>query len=317
MIKDRELLEVYHPILPHLEKVEKEIEKNLRISQLTIPEFLRGGKRLRSACVLFSAKAYEKADENLIRLSTGIELIHASSLIHDDIVDNARFRRESEALSFKYGNSIAVLAGDYLFVRAIYLISSLGRKDILEEVLKTTSLMIEGELEEETFTVEEKSREETYLQIIRKKTASLFKTAFKVGALWRKEGEDDETSLFASLGTAFGMAYQIIDDCMDLFSEEDCDAAQRKLTLPIIHAFSKGGEIIDEYLKSGFSKPMREKVESLGSFDYALLKADSYIKNAYSLLENIEDRNLRDYLGNFLSYLYSRSYKVREAFLSS
>ncbi len=302
----------YRPIEPALQLTDQELsERVLRGFPLPIPGFVLSGKRLRPAALLLAARAFGDGHRRAAILAAGIELIHASSLVHDDVVDHSRFRRNMTALHEQYGSHFAVLAGDYLFTRGLQAIQEAGNSEILEETLNAVAEMVEGEVEEEVLEPEVQLQEPVYLRIIEKKTASLFRCATTVGALYRGlEGE--ELELYRRIGLAYGMAYQIVDDCHDLFSDEDPDAEEKKITLPTIRAFQKG--LLTSWEDTEPLDRLKQAILEAGGFEYSGARAEAYIQQGLDLVRRISDPDLREALENFFEYLRQKNQALIQQF---
>ena len=299
---DKFLQRVYEPILPSLHKVEEEIVNRLSIDyDFPLKKYISMGKRLRPASLLFMARAYTGLERGAIILATAIELIHASSLIHDDIVDEAQYRRDNLALNYRFGNSVAVLAGDFVFSRAIMATNELRNPDIMDVFLSSVLVMVEGEFLEEILKLEDRLKEEFYYKIIYKKTASLFEASFKLGTLWR--GMSSEVQEVArKLGYNFGMAYQIIDDCEDLFSDTDSDINLEKITLPVIGALLNSNNHREISLKMNLDALKKFVLENDG-YEYALGKAKRFLQKGLDLLDKFPERDVVENIENFFRYL--------------
>ncbi len=309
---DKVLAQVYEPILPSLKRVEEEIVERLTIDyDFPLKKYISMGKRLRPAALLFMARAYSGLERGAIILATAIELIHASSLIHDDIVDEAQFRRDNLALNYRFGNSVAVLAGDFVFSRAIMATNELRNPDIMDVFLSSVLIMVEGEFLEEILKFEDRLKEEFYYKVIYKKTASLFEASFKLGALWRKMN-GDTLELARKIGYNFGMAYQVIDDCEDLFSDTDSDISLEKITLPVIGALTNSSDHKEITLDMELEELKRFVFENKG-FDYALKKASDFIEEGKTLVRELPDPDVVENLSNFFDYLDYRREKVLES----
>lgn len=305
-----DLVAVYSPIIDTIELTNTIIrEEGLSGVALAIPGFVASGKRLRSAALLFSAKAFGSQQYKPAKLAAGIELIHASSLVHDDVVDNSRFRRNNLSLPFEFGPRLAVLAGDYLFTKGITFIDQAGGPEHVRETIWAVSKMIEGEIEEELAPPEKQLEEHVYLSIINRKTAVLFRTAMKIGAMYR-ELDPQTIDLFADIGESFGMAYQIIDDCQDLFSPSDPDIEQQKITLPIIKAFQKGK--IRRHLDIKNAKALRNAIKKANGFEESVDLALEFLKQGRSLISKLNDQEISLYLNNYFSYLEKQGEKFLE-----
>ncbi len=235
-----DLRNIYEPISTELSNVEIELKNQINdiVGQFTmastkqvIEHFFRTpGKLLRPALVLLSAKSvtnHKSLNTNhLVQLATAVELIHNASLIHDDIIDEATVRRGQSSINNKFGNKIAVLAGDILYARAFSILINSPRStvnsQILEIISKCVEKMCDGEINELSIGVEplgsstrtKISAIEEYLKIIENKTASFMSACCECGAIL---GAAEEKILKAlkDFGFYFGMTYQIVDDYID------------------------------------------------------------------------------------------------------
>jgi len=248
------LREIYSPIKKELNDVIKSLEQFLNESEnkliLEINRSLLSnpGKRLRPALVLLSAKAESdngsSNNDKLIKVASAIEMIHWASLVHDDIIDHALIRHNSPSINQRWGLEVSIALGDYLYSKAFEIIASCENIDMLYYISKVTSTMCEGELTQVRARENISLMKQQYLSIIEKKTASLFSASCKVGAMLSNCGEFAQTIL-KNYGLNFGIAYQIIDDCIDLIGDADelgkppgADFKVGELTLPILNLLS-------------------------------------------------------------------------------
>lgn len=298
MLKD--LREIYAPIAGALDAVNQAIVEIVD-SPFPIPlePFFQGGKRLRPAAVLFAARARGPEDARAVRAAAVVELVHASSLIHDDIVDQAILRREVEALNYAHGESVAVLAGDYVFVRALRGAYALGIPPIIEELLIVVQDMVVGEFWEEMATRDQNFTTEMYYKIIGKKTASLFAGALKIGGLVRGAPEEELDGLFQT-GYAYGMAFQILDDCVDLFDETDSDAKKGRWSLPALLLQEKG--LVDLARPAMSLEELRDLTLREGGFQETLEIARTYAEQARGQARTLP-RDIREGILRFISTL--------------
>ena len=257
------------------------------------PQFLYGGKRLRPLAVLISGKAFRGYDEKLLKAALSVELIHATSLVHDDIIDEDAIRRNFPTLYSVFGKVIAVLSGDYLFVKALEMIYQAESRRIFREMLDAANLMVKGELEEEVLPVEERLKEDTYMEIIYKKTASLFEFSFVAGGLMG--GSDGKVELLRKAGAGYGMAYQIADDCDDFMEEVE----KGKITLPLI-------KVYDESLSPLMEEPqaLMEEVMRRGGLEMAVEEGLKYLSDSMEYLSF--DPELQDAFEPYYEYLRRR-----------
>lgn len=308
MTRDPDLDQAYLPIKKGIDAIEKEIRKQVRIEEISESRIFSSGKRLRAAAVLFSSGDLNGERGDVVSLAASVELIHAASLVHDDVVDEARYRRNGETLSFRYGNTIAVLTGDFLYNQALKLIHRINRFDIMETLLQSVSEMIMGELDEEIYPQKIRATEEVYLKIIGLKTASLFRGAFVSGGLIKNENLENIEILRQS-GKTFGMAYQIIDDCEDLFSEKDGDVLKEKITLPLIYLFKEKPSFFENYLEKKLDE-LRLGVVKTGGYEYALSRAKEYTENGIKSIERYPESPIKDALRGFFEYLNKKRERV-------
>jgi len=236
------------------------------------PQFLYGGKRLRPLAVLISGKAHENYSERLLKAALSVELIHATSLVHDDIIDEDAIRRNFPTLYSVFGKVIAVLSGDYLFVKALEMIYQADNRRVFREMLDAANLMVKGELDEEVLPEEERLKEEVYLDIIYKKTASLFEFSFVAGGIMRNLPDVEP---LRKAGASYGMAYQIADDCDDLMEEVE----KGKITLPLI-------KVYDSSMKELFREPqaLMEEVIRRGGMEMAVEEGIRYLDKSMDAL---------------------------------
>jgi len=211
---------IYSPIAKELVMVEMEISKQTKTNEKTVDEIIEyffklPGKRLRPALVLLSAKAINPemltTSRELIYLATAFELIHSASLVHDDIVDGTLCRRGQVTMNNRFGNQIAVLAGDMLYSHAFTILTGTVDQKILKTISMCVKEMCQGEINELQSADYELER---YLEIIEKKTASLMAASCKTPAMLLN-ADGRTMSGMEKYGLCFGMLYQIVDDCID------------------------------------------------------------------------------------------------------
>lgn len=246
--------EIYSPIEKELDEVIRSLERYLSRSEnkliLEVSQFLLSnpGKRLRPALVLLSAKAGSNKSlvrsDNLIKVASAIEMIHWASLVHDDVIDHSLIRHNSPNVNQKWGSEVSIALGDYLYSKAFEIIASCRNIDMLYYISQITSTMCEGELMQVRARGNVFLMKRQYLSIIEKKTASLFSASCRVGAMLSDCEESVQSSL-TNYGLNFGIAYQIIDDCIDLVGDKvdlgkppGADFKIGDLTLPILNLLS-------------------------------------------------------------------------------
>ena len=256
------LRRVYAGIQKDLDRVEIKLRELSRSNNPLISEigrylFQKKGKRMRPALVLLCAKAFKYKGPEDVFLSALVELIHTSSLIHDDIIDNASTRRGKATLHAKWGPNITVLLGDYLYIKSLNL-SLQCRSSRVSSILTDVSVrMIEGEIKEYGLSRKLDLAESDYLDIIDKKTAALISASCRLGGILGQASRAREEAL-ADYGRNLGLSFQLVDDLLDYTGDEAAlgkpvmsDLAEGRVTLPLIYALGRDGG------------PMRARVETL------------------------------------------------------
>jgi len=208
-----------------------------------IGEYLRagGGKRLRPALLLLSCKLMNYSGQGAIKLGAVVEIIHTATLVHDDIIDEAQTRRGRPAANTQWGNAKCVLAGDWLYMQAFKIAVQERNFAILDALIDLTQAMVEGELLQierlgKTISIDE------YFELIHRKTACLFSVCMKLGGILANANAVDQQRL-AEYGRNLGMAFQIVDDVLDLTASEEVlgkpvasDLREGKATMAVLHA---------------------------------------------------------------------------------
>jgi octaprenyl-diphosphate synthase len=211
-----------------------------------IGEYLRagGGKRLRPALLLLSAKLFNYKGDGAVKLASVVEIIHTATLVHDDIIDEAQIRRGRPAANTQWGNSMCVLAGDWLYMQAFKIAVQQRNFRILDVLIELTQQMVEGELLQMEKLGKPISLQE-HLDLIYRKTACLFSVCMRVGAILGAATDEEEKRL-SQYGRQLGLAFQIVDDVLDLTASESVlgkpvasDLREGKATMSVIHALER------------------------------------------------------------------------------
>ena len=283
-----------------------------------------GGKRLRALLTLGSSKlcGYTKGTRD-INLAACVELIHAATLMHDDVIDNGSIRRGKKTPNKIWGNHSSVLAGDYLLSRCFEMMVEDGNIEVLKLLSSTSSIIAQGEILQLQHKGEVDMLEETYLKIISSKTAELFAAATKVGAIL-SEMKTKEKEALEFYGRNLGLTFQIADDTLDYNSELKIfgknigqDFYEGKITLPIILLFQKANKDEKETLKKTFAKEERNQndlnytlslIKKYDIINSCYQKAKHYINlssNSLSVFKDSEEKNI---LENLTSFSLSRNF---------
>jgi octaprenyl-diphosphate synthase len=243
---------LYAPVAEELDAVEEILRQELSsdkpfVDRLGKHGFRLGGKRLRPALVLLSAKACGGVRPEHLKLAAMVELVHTATLVHDDVLDEATIRRHLDTVNARWNNEVSILLGDYLLARAICLASSMDDNFACRAISESARHMCEGELRQIESRGNYDLSEADYLEIIAGKTAALTACCCRVGAHYA--GADPATcETLARYGHDLGVAFQIADDVLDLVGEESAvgkslgtDLVKEKATLPLIRLLTTIG----------------------------------------------------------------------------
>jgi len=236
------------------------------IHEMTNYHIKSGGKRIRPLLTLASSKLCGYKDGNRdINLAACVELIHNATLLHDDVIDNSDLRRGVKTAKSVWGNQSSILVGDYLFSRCFEMMVEDGSQEILKLLSSTSARIAQGEVLQLEHKGEVDLLEETYINIINMKTATLFAAATKVGACLGNKSKKEKDAL-ESYGKNLGLAFQIADDALDYFSTKNIfgkeigkDFYEGKTTLPIIIIFQRANNEERIFLKETFKKKNRNE----------------------------------------------------------
>jgi octaprenyl-diphosphate synthase len=232
---------------PYFEAINKALTHSMgsplsQIDEIMAHSLLGEGKRLRPLLFVLCAETCGYRRAEVYRYSTIFEYIHTASLLHDDVLDNAETRRKRPAVRNVWGNSAAILGGDYLYARASAIALECGRSEVIQILSSATTRMVEGQFLELEHTHDWHLLEEQYMQVIRSKTAELIAAACSCGGVIADATREAIRDL-GSFGLNLGISFQLIDDLLDYFACEEefgkpvgKDLREGKITLPLIYA---------------------------------------------------------------------------------
>jgi len=239
--------EIQNLVARDLERVESEfrLESVGSVEAVgQIAQYLQanGGKRLRPILLLVSTRLFSEPSHEAIRLAAVVELIHTATLVHDDIIDEAKTRRGKPSANIIWGNQTSVLAGDWLYMQAFQIALRLRNFEVLDLLITLTQQMVDGELLQLERIGKLEVSEGDCLELMDRKTASLFAACTRLGAIAGGASEEDQ-ALLGEFGWNLGMAFQVIDDVLDFTSHETVlgkpvgnDLREGKITLPMSFA---------------------------------------------------------------------------------
>jgi len=319
--------QIYQLIAPELLSVEEELRGYTR-SGITpiaeIGEYLlnAGGKRIRPALLLLTAKMLGDVSPMAIRLAAVVEFIHNATLVHDDVIDAADTRRGQPSANSHWGNSMTVLAGDWLYMQSFAVALAEKNFDVLTTLIDITQRMVEGELLQLTLLGKSKITEQQLLDIVERKTAYLFSGCTKLPAIAAGMNHGSAERL-AEVGKSLGMAFQLVDDLLDLTSTQDVlgkpvasDLKEGKMTLPVFFAMRdampedtmKVQMVLDEReFRSVDRAEIMRLVEKSDGLERTRSLAAQYATRAIRLLEEFPASIYRDAMIYIPEFILTRT----------
>lgn len=292
-----------------------------RIPEVTAHLVEAGGKRLRPMLTLAAARLCGYSGENHVKLAATVEFIHTATLLHDDVVDESQRRRGRPTANLLWDNKSSVLVGDYLFARSFQLMVETDSLRVMDILANASAVIAEGEVLQLTAAQDLRTTEDTYLKVVRGKTAALFSAATEVGAVIAGVSEDQIKALW-TYGDALGIAFQIVDDLLDYGGSDAVigkntgdDFRERKLTLPVIKAVAKADADERAFWVRVIEKGQQAEgdlehaialLKKHGAMEDARAEALAWIAKAKSGLSVLPAHELRDMLADLADYVVAR-----------
>ena len=312
-----------------LTKVESVINLRLKsevnlIQEMSDHHLQSGGKRLRALLTLGSAKlSGYLLGERDINLAACVELIHSATLLHDDVIDESSLRRGIKTTNSVWGNQSSILVGDYLLSRCFEIMVEDGDLEILKLLSSTSAKIAQGEVLQLQHKGEADLLEDTYIDIINLKTASLFSAATKTGACLAGSNDKEKKAL-ESYGRNLGLAFQIADDALDYYGKDKFfgkeigkDFFEGKVTLPLIIVFQKGNDEERNYLVDVLQKEKRNEddfsetlalIYKYKAIEASMKRAEYFVNVSYDSLGIFPDSDDKKILQNLTSFSLNRSF---------
>jgi octaprenyl-diphosphate synthase len=321
------LAQIFEPIRADLEKVDEEFARHVQSKVDLIPQIgnyiqASGGKRVRPAVLLMSARLSGYRGDRAILYAAVVEFIHTATLVHDDIIDDSDLRRGRLAVHSRWGNDITVLLGDYLYIKSMALALTHDTLDIVRLLCDVTLRMIEGELYQLTKNGDAAISEDEHFDIIRRKTAYLFGGCAEIGGMLGKVGGEREAAL-REYGFNLGITFQLVDDLLDFTGDAQAvgkpvggDLREGKVTLPLIHMLRQSPDgsaasIVRDVITSRNVTPeqwseLLHHLKEHASIDYAYRRAVEFAERAKKPLYAFPPSSERDALLALPDYVLSR-----------
>jgi geranylgeranyl pyrophosphate synthase len=325
-----DIMRTLQRIEPQMAQMEREIDRLITTPVKVIADIAQhtlgaGGKRLRPALVITAAQLCgdnpERSDPRVVTCAAAMELIHTTSLIHDDVVDSASMRRGKPAANLVWGNETSVLVGDFLFAQVFVTVAQKGFNDLLAPIANATSQLCAGELLETQTRGLLTMKEKQYCDIIALKTAALTECSCRLGAMAMGASEVQIEHL-ARYGREIGMAFQIVDDVFDIVATEGKlgkpvgnDIREGDITLPMLRAAQVvkederaelGGLLGRDDITAEQVARALEIIRGTDAVEHCYKVAADYVASARSQLEIFEDTPARAMLFDIADYVVSR-----------
>jgi len=319
-----QLEKIVAPVKSELKTLEKRINSILRenvFNEKFTGTFLNKGKKLRPIFLFLLARALGYRENDIVDYGIIVELLHNASLVHDDIIDHSLKRRGESTFNALYGNNIAVLLGDLLFLFSNKLAVEKRKFEILDILVEKNENLLIGEIEEGLNAGNVSLTEDEYMKIIKNKTASLFELVGEIACLLTNKKENDCEAI-KGMSSLIGLSFQIIDDILDYTSEVKKvgkpvmnDLREKTLTLPIIYAMKKSYDL-KEKVEKFFSDvsndtllyEIRDGVVELGGLKYAKEKALEMMKQTRGRIDKIPPSVYKDSLLALVDFIVKRSF---------
>ena len=280
-----------------------------------------GGKRLRPSTLILVGGLFGSIQKEHHILAAVIEFIHTATLLHDDVVDQSTKRRHHKTANAIFGNAASVLVGDFIYSRAFQMMVKINHMRVMEVLANTTNTIAEGEVLQLLNIHNASIEDEDYLKVVYYKTAKLFESSAELGAIIGGANEADIRSL-AQFGKHMGVAFQLIDDVLDLSGHPDeigknlgNDLAEGKPTLPLLYAMRKGGDQQKKIIRAAIEngglielEGVLDAVKDTKALDYVRQLAKEEIEKGGELIQHISSSIYKDALLALTQFIISRDY---------
>ena len=318
------LPKLYSIFKQDIQIIEKELRSSInpdssQLKEAAMHTLKAGGKRIRPVFVLLTAKFGEYDINKIKYAAVALELIHSASLVHDDIIDDAKLRRGSLTVRSKWDNKMATYTGDHIFARAQELMTHINEPLAHQVLAKTIMEVSIGEIEqiEDKYNFDQHLRR--YLKRIKRKTAVLIAASCQLGAISAGVSEDIHKKLFL-YGYYVGMSFQIMDDVLDFTASEKelgkpagSDLWQGNITLPVLFALEKPHlaesiKTVNENMSFEELKPILDSIKNSGAIEKSIECSNAYLDKAFAILELLPDSKNKDYLFEIAKFIGKRKY---------
>lgn len=317
--------EIQQLITPELKALNELIASTLdspnELMNRIVDNYLRTkGKQIRPILVILSAKLLGEVNENVIRAAAAVELLHNASLIHDDVVDETKIRRNTPTINGIWDNHIAVLVGDFFVSSSLQLAMMTGDIRIINAIARLGKLLSIGELDQIYCARFHNLTEPAYMQTIERKTASLFMACVEMGG-YAVGASDADIAAISEFARLLGLCFQVKDDIFDYYEDKNIgkptgnDLREGKITLPLLHVLETDTSALrpamlqlsqQEELSADDINRLIEYAKANGGIDYAYSTMESLKAQAAPILDRFDNKAVTGYLADILDYTIHR-----------
>ena len=321
------LLELLAPVAGPLERMRAILaaqiaEESGAVRDMTHHVARFHGKQLRGALVLLTGEATGNATDEHAAVAAIVEMIHLATLVHDDILDGAEVRRRVACVNQRWNNQVAVLLGDFLYARAFALSTDLSSRLASRLLAETTRRLCVGEIEQSARRYDFEMSTTTYEGIARAKTACLYGAACELGARY-PGGNEELGGQMGAMGRDLGLAFQIVDDCLDVESSTEelgktagTDVEDGKVTLPVLFVYARADEATRAAIRDVYTRPgleqraarLREVCDLSSGIAHALGRARALVDSALGRIRSLKPSPARDAMEGIAAFVLERNF---------
>lgn len=301
-----------------LDKAHSDVELIPELAQHLIDS---GGKRLRPMLTIAAAKLCAYQGEGHVTLAASVEFMHTATLLHDDVVDGSELRRNRDTANAVWGNEASVLVGDFLYSRAFEMMVDVGIMRVMDVLSHATNRIAEGEVLQLLNTHDPDTDEARYMEVIRRKTATLFESGTRLGAVLAEVPRAQEDRV-ADFGLHLGVAFQLVDDALDYDADNDTigkhigdDLEEGKPTLPLIRAMAVGSDAQRAMLRKAIEDGGRERIDEVvaaivdtDALKYTIQLARKHAESARQALDGLPDSDAKRAMLATAEFAVARTY---------
>lgn len=318
--------DLFAPVSRELAIVEADLRNNINTPLPTMKDAAThlvkaGGKRLRPAFALLSARLFSESVDHVIPMAVALELIHMASLVHDDVIDDSSMRRGRSTVKHAWGNRTSIYAGNYVFARSLSLVASYERNDLMQVLADASMQICEGEIRQMMSCYNVNQGLKDYLRHIERKTALLISVSCQLGAMI-SQAEPYQIQALRRYGYYLGMSFQITDDILDFVADEEIlgkpvgsDVRQGVITLPVLYALRYHPQrdelarlLSDSETALSEADQIIDWVIESGGIEYAYEASCKYARKSQGQLRYLPEVKVRDNLHDIATFITVRNY---------